>query len=86
MTDTTGSEHSLDPQGTEPEDAATRHGPAYSVIQQQLIDARDRLDREVARLTRMHAFNARALRMAVAIDPRKADAVPSTKGVLGGSL
>ena len=29
---------------------------------------------------------ARALRAAVAIDPRKADAVPSTKGVLGGSL
>ncbi len=29
---------------------------------------------------------ARALRMAVEIDPRKADAVPSTKGVLGGSL
>jgi imidazoleglycerol-phosphate dehydratase len=29
---------------------------------------------------------ARALREAVAIDPRKADAVPSTKGVLGGSL
>jgi imidazoleglycerol-phosphate dehydratase len=27
---------------------------------------------------------ARALRAAVAIDPRKADAVPSTKGVLGG--
>ena len=29
---------------------------------------------------------ARALRVAVEIDPRKADAVPSTKGVLGGSL
>ena len=29
---------------------------------------------------------ARALRAAVAIDPRRADAVPSTKGVLGGSL
>ena len=29
---------------------------------------------------------ARALRTAVEIDPRKADAVPSTKGVLGGSL
>lgn len=29
---------------------------------------------------------ARALRAAVEIDPRKADAVPSTKGVLGGSL
>jgi imidazoleglycerol-phosphate dehydratase len=29
---------------------------------------------------------ARALRAAIAIDPRKADAVPSTKGVLGGSL
>jgi len=27
---------------------------------------------------------ARALRAAVAIDPRKADAIPSTKGVLGG--
>jgi len=29
---------------------------------------------------------ARALRTAVAIDPRKPNAVPSTKGVLGGSL
>jgi len=29
---------------------------------------------------------ARALRQAVEIDSRKADAVPSTKGVLGGSL
>lgn len=29
---------------------------------------------------------ARALRDAVQIDPRKTDAVPSTKGVLGGSL
>jgi len=29
---------------------------------------------------------ARALRQAIAIDPRKADTVPSTKGVLGGSL
>jgi imidazoleglycerol-phosphate dehydratase len=29
---------------------------------------------------------ARALRDAVAIDPRKPDAVPSTKGVLGGTL
>lgn len=29
---------------------------------------------------------ARALRAAVEIDPRKTDAVPSTKGVLGGSL
>ena len=29
---------------------------------------------------------ARALRQAIAIDPRRADAVPSTKGVLGGSL
>ena len=29
---------------------------------------------------------ARALRQAVEIDPRKADAVPSTKGTLGGSL
>ncbi len=29
---------------------------------------------------------ARALRQAIQIDPRKADAVPSTKGVLGGSL
>jgi imidazoleglycerol-phosphate dehydratase len=29
---------------------------------------------------------ARALREAVTIDPRKADSVPSTKGVLGGSL
>ncbi|SDE10895.1 imidazoleglycerol-phosphate dehydratase HisB [Rhodospira trueperi] len=29
---------------------------------------------------------ARALRRAVEIDPRKADQVPSTKGVLGGSL
>jgi imidazoleglycerol-phosphate dehydratase len=29
---------------------------------------------------------ARALRSAIAIDPRKADAIPSTKGTLGGSL
>ncbi len=29
---------------------------------------------------------ARALRQAIEIDPRKADSVPSTKGVLGGSL
>lgn len=29
---------------------------------------------------------ARALRQAIEVDPRKADAVPSTKGVLGGSL
>jgi imidazoleglycerol-phosphate dehydratase len=29
---------------------------------------------------------ARALRQAIAIDPRKSDTVPSTKGVLGGSL
>ena len=29
---------------------------------------------------------ARALRQAATVDPRKADAVPSTKGVLGGSL
>ncbi|MAW54106.1 MAG: imidazoleglycerol-phosphate dehydratase [Rhodospirillaceae bacterium] len=29
---------------------------------------------------------ARALKTAIAIDPRKADVVPSTKGVLGGSL
>src|SRR5690606_3239267 len=29
---------------------------------------------------------ARSLREAVEIDPRKADAVPSTKGTLGGSL
>jgi len=29
---------------------------------------------------------ARALRMAWEIDPRKADAIPSTKGTLGGSL
>lgn len=29
---------------------------------------------------------ARALKEAIAIDPRKANAVPSTKGVLGGSL
>lgn len=29
---------------------------------------------------------ARAMRKAVEIDPRKSDAVPSTKGVLGGSL
>jgi imidazoleglycerol-phosphate dehydratase len=29
---------------------------------------------------------ARALRKAVEIDPRKSDAVPSTKGVLGGTL
>jgi hypothetical protein len=35
--------------------------PPYAVIQQQLIQARDHLDRQVTSLTRMHAFNARAL-------------------------
>ncbi|MGY8961286.1 MAG: imidazoleglycerol-phosphate dehydratase, partial [Alphaproteobacteria bacterium] len=29
---------------------------------------------------------ARALRQAVESDPRQSDAVPSTKGVLGGSM
>jgi imidazoleglycerol-phosphate dehydratase len=29
---------------------------------------------------------ARALRQAIELDPRQLDAVPSTKGVLGGSL
>ncbi|MDP7666908.1 MAG: imidazoleglycerol-phosphate dehydratase, partial [Rhodospirillales bacterium] len=29
---------------------------------------------------------ARALREAVEVDPRRADEIPSTKGVLGGSL
>jgi imidazoleglycerol-phosphate dehydratase len=29
---------------------------------------------------------ARSLRQAIEIDPRKSDAIPSTKGVLGGSL
>jgi imidazoleglycerol-phosphate dehydratase len=29
---------------------------------------------------------ARSLKMAIDIDPRQANAVPSTKGVLGGSL
>jgi imidazoleglycerol-phosphate dehydratase len=29
---------------------------------------------------------ARALRQAITIDPRKSDAVPSTKGTLGGTL
>ncbi len=33
----------------------------YPVIQQQLIQARDLLDRQLTSLTRMHAFNARAL-------------------------
>ncbi|WP_374692149.1 response regulator [Accumulibacter sp.] len=36
---------------------------AHPLVQQQLIDARDRLDREVTRLTRMQAFFARALRL-----------------------
>lgn len=59
------------------DDGAARSLPAYSVIQQQLIDARDRLDREVARLTRMHAFNARALRLAADADfiPALAEAI-----------
>ena len=35
--------------------------PPYAVVQQQLIQARDHLDRQVTSLTRMHAFNARAL-------------------------
>jgi hypothetical protein len=46
--------------------------PAYAVIQQQLIAARDRLDREVFRLTRMQAFNGRALRL-----DRDAEFVPA---------
>ena len=29
---------------------------------------------------------ARSLRVAIEIDPRKSDAIPSTKGTLGGSL
>lgn len=33
----------------------------FSVIQQQLIDARDKLDMQVMRLTRIHAFTAKAL-------------------------
>lgn len=36
--------------------------PRLAVMQQQLIDARDRLDREVERLTRLHIFNTQALR------------------------
>ena len=32
------------------------------------------------------ASASRALRAALAIDPRKPNAVPSTKGVLGGTL
>ncbi|MBL8312681.1 MAG: PAS domain S-box protein [Rubrivivax sp.] len=41
--------------------AAPLRVPPYSVIQQQLIQARDHLDRQVTCLTRMHAFSARAL-------------------------
>jgi PAS domain S-box-containing protein len=41
--------------------AAQLRVPPYAVMQQQLIQARDRLDRQVTTLTRMHAFNARAL-------------------------
>jgi PAS domain S-box-containing protein len=41
--------------------AAQLRVPPYAVIQQQLIQARDHLDRQVTSLTRMHAFNARAL-------------------------
>jgi imidazoleglycerol-phosphate dehydratase len=29
---------------------------------------------------------ARSLRAAVAIDPRRADAIPSTKGTIGGTI
>ena len=36
---------------------------AYLVIQQQLIDARDKLDSEVTRPTRMHALHAHVLRL-----------------------
>ena len=65
MTDETGRDQAPAPPTQESgQDAgAMRPVPAYSVIQQQLIDARDRLDREVTRLKRMHAFNARALRL-----------------------
>jgi PAS domain S-box-containing protein len=41
--------------------AAPLRVPPFAVIQQQLIRARDHLDRQVTSLTRMHAFNARAL-------------------------
>jgi signal transduction histidine kinase/CheY-like chemotaxis protein len=34
---------------------------SHPILQQQLIAARDRLDQEVTRLTRMHAFNSYAL-------------------------
>ncbi|MCM8610661.1 histidine kinase dimerization/phospho-acceptor domain-containing protein, partial [Accumulibacter sp.] len=34
---------------------------SHPILQQQLIAARDRLDQEVTRLTRMHGFNASAL-------------------------
>lgn len=37
--------------------------PSYPVLQQRLIDARDRLDTDVGRLTRMNEFNIRVLRM-----------------------
>jgi len=51
--------------------------PQFPVIQQQLIDARDRLDREVTRLTRMHTFNAHALRLENDLDfvPAVAEAI-----------
>ena len=41
--------------------AAQLRVPPYAVIQQQLIQARDHLDRQVTSLTRMHAFSARAM-------------------------
>ena len=53
----------LPPPPVDEGEAASRRSPPFPVIQQQLIDARDRLDREVSRLTRMHAFNGRALRL-----------------------
>jgi signal transduction histidine kinase/ActR/RegA family two-component response regulator len=41
---------------------------SHPIIQQQLIEARDRLDQEVTRLTRLHAFNARALAIQSDVD------------------
>lgn len=38
-----------------------KHLEHFSVLQQQLIDARDELDVQVGRLTRIHSFNTQAL-------------------------
>ena len=43
-------------------DDLQRRVTRFSVVEQELINTRDRLDRELSRFTRIHDFNARAIR------------------------